>query len=857
MTRAIFCSLVVVVCAQLVCAQCTQGNPAGCLIGKAGLEMNLAFVPFDHYFENSTGYLPSNPGYCDSSMTVQQCFRNYFAAWYRQGLVGVRFFVGLGGVGGSTAFNNDETGTIRTGWPAAVAAFLQDVKAAGITRITPALALEGAEYPYVFWRTECVYNCGDPERRNQIWRYFSKWLPFVLWDPNGFPEGQGDNTAYNSAAQNPDFWGWGAGGEQPHGAFGVVDVLLSQVPAGLIVEEFEIEQEVDLLNFTVMGRLIYDWTTEPDVDVLAGVRSLMEAHFPGSGGRVTYSTTGETLAKSPPAAWQASHPYVLGDLVNDGANIEECVQAGTSRSPDPPQWNSTVGGYTQDNTVVWRNFGLTAPYWDVDGFDCGSVYGDTAMISHESALTAALWNGLIGMPYDLGSTARNGLPCVDYEHDPPQTKDMFRFPYCCTEPAIQDIHWYLCILAFPRSPTTLCYEAGQLAHPQLGIYLPSDYGSATARNLFDGIWNFFAYRGFTTGHQAMLGETNPTEMQTGVHQNPYEVITFNRSMAYSLSNGFNGYQGTPSLLYTNTALLTNSGAAVTSLRPWQNIPDQYYTTPNTINPPYTPVYLVGDVYPPDPTTGAPPIYTDFGNGTLNITDLIMALRAVTGIPGYMPPTCSDRFDATDSYPVDAPPTRGGDGVLNTSDLTITLRRVTGVDPSRPVRTPLRCQVGQRSSAAAPPSQTGTPSLQFGSPEQLQGGGLRVPVYLRVTAAKRAAGVAFAARLRNHSLTLQFAPASNPATVVDNGLPGIVAVAFLYPLDLTPGNPLLLGWIEIGDKSLAPSAVGFDVFKVLADDEPARVVASAVSNPARPQGILLANLLLGRLRLTERGQAGAR
>jgi len=76
---------------------------------------------------------------------------------------------------------------------------------------------------------------------------------------------------------------------------------------------------------------------------------------------------------------------------------------------------------------------------------------------------------------------------------------------------------------------------------------------------------------------------------------------------------------------------------------------------------------------------------EFGNDSLTTTDLILSLRAVTNLPGWRPPTCSDRYDATDSAPADTDTTRGGNGSLSTTGLIITLRRVTGIDSARPRR----------------------------------------------------------------------------------------------------------------------------------------------------------------------------
>ncbi len=61
-------------------------------------------------------------------------------------------------------------------------------------------------------------------------------------------------------------------------------------------------------------------------------------------------------------------------------------------------------------------------------------------------------------------------------------------------------------------------------------------------------------------------------------------------------------------------------------------------------------YLVGDAYP---FTGDS--LGSFGQGVLNTLSLITTLRAVTRLPGFLPATCSDRFDAMDSYRWTRPP----------------------------------------------------------------------------------------------------------------------------------------------------------------------------------------------------------
>lgn len=97
----------------------------------------------------------------------------------------------------------------------------------------------------------------------------------------------------------------------------------------------------------------------------------------------------------------------------------------------------------------------------------------------------------------------------------------------------------------------------------------------------------------------------------------------------------------------------------------------------------TVIYLVGDIVPAAGDMGA-----DFGDGAVNTLDMLAMLRAVTGVAGAIPPSCSDRFDAMDVYPPDTPTKRGGDGAVNTLDLLALLKRVAGTDPLHPRRASL-------------------------------------------------------------------------------------------------------------------------------------------------------------------------
>jgi hypothetical protein len=62
--------------------------------------------------------------------------------------------------------------------------------------------------------------------------------------------------------------------------------------------------------------------------------------------------------------WQASHAYLIGDIVLIGSNYHQVQTAGTSGSGSPT-WAS-VGNTTSDGGVVWLNLGTSAPSFKVN-----------------------------------------------------------------------------------------------------------------------------------------------------------------------------------------------------------------------------------------------------------------------------------------------------------------------------------------------------------------------------------------------------------------------------------------------------------------------------------------------------------
>ena len=220
-------------------------------------------------------------------------------------------------------------------------------------------------------------------------------------------------------------------------------------------------------------------------------------------------------------------------------------------------------------------------------------------------------------------------------------------------------------------------------------------------------------------------------------------------------------------------------------------------------------FVVGDVY--SYTSDAA---QSFGDGLLDIRDLILELFAVNSIPGYRPAACSDRFDAMDLYPADNGTTRGGDGLLDIRDLILELFRVNNLDLARPVRESRGGVCGSSGTAgstrldavrraAAPPAnrEPAAGSLAVGLAERQADGSERAPVYL--SAAQDLTRVAVTFGLGDGRSQLQFTPAAGatPSLLEERSL-GVVAAAWLDGVSVQAGGRLLLGYVAGPSGTLA-------------------------------------------------------
>jgi len=285
------------------------------------LEVNLGGVPLDRYDS-----LNCEPGYtdcgsnvdhrfipsCNNGITVRQCYQNAFNTYYSQRQVtGVRFQFALCGGFHSTALTNcGGSVQFNTTWLTKLREFFKDIYDSGIRNITPTPAFEGfgGEVGVVGWMSgvPLTYSgTGCPERTVNVQWWPAATYPLKVTDPatgKREPIRENNQLQYNCAPpNNTNFVGW-------QNIYTVISNLLqaansnplcSQYPyCHLNVEEFDLSNEVNLSDFTVQARLIFDnkRNSGNGEDVFGNIRTRMSQNGQDPK-RVTFSVTGNNSAE--------------------------------------------------------------------------------------------------------------------------------------------------------------------------------------------------------------------------------------------------------------------------------------------------------------------------------------------------------------------------------------------------------------------------------------------------------------------------------------------------------------------------------------------------------------------------------
>lgn len=538
--RAFLLSLgcLLVLAASAIAQRCNPSNPQVCTIAPAQLEINLGPFPVDKYSE--LNQRPDRPGFaiiksprCTMSMTVQECVRVMFnnnpalqpyhpENYLGQGVRGVRFFFALGGQFYSTPFilNPDKSyQSINPAWRNNLVALFTDLRVYGIEKVTPTPGLSGwavrcnGEAPYI--GCDCGTNCIEwsPRTPKQICGrdeeggqgiFFVKTSPFPYNGFTGYPVGREVNDAYNCADANPDpsvpelqvgkFWGW-----RPF--LDALDTVLEAAQtAGLRIEDFDLQNELNVTQFTVAARLIYD--NKHDINGDTGIDPV----------------TG------------------LPRVTNVFAEVRARMAA---RNFDSSRLTFSVQPWQPSRC----------------GFDCGSVYGDSAMLIHLSELTAALAGGYFGYP--SGTTSGYHLPCGG------NLDGMIYLPdhYSYTQPTVMNIHNY--VLTYGQD------------------YTLQQASACTAWTFYNSLWNFMSYRQRTSDY-VVFGESFNTLQpppDCGAPLLDWTYASVRGFMASSLERRPTPNAGTVFRVWNDIMDAPPSG------RPLDYV---CHTLPNIINPPYKP-----------------------------------------------------------------------------------------------------------------------------------------------------------------------------------------------------------------------------------------------------------------------------
>jgi hypothetical protein len=116
----------------------------------------------------------------------------------------------------------------------------------------------------------------------------------------------------------------------------------------------------------------------------------------------------------------------------------------------------------------------------------------------------------------------------------------------------------------------------------------------------------------------------------------------------------------------------------------------------------------------------------------------------------------------------------------------TLRRVTAIDTSRPMRT----SRGSSCSSIAAQARAGIAPSAVDGRLQIQDGAL----YITASRDVVLSGLALSVSAADGATLEWIASASVTPSLVDGGNPGFMAVAWLDPLQLSAGQPVLLGQV---------------------------------------------------------------
>jgi hypothetical protein len=221
---------------------------------------------------------------CPSGHTVRQCYQLMFNPsspnnYTAQGFNIPAFQIAAGDAWTGTCDSAQTCGVVNSTWKTNLGTFLGDLKSYGITQIVPMLVNAG-------WGDSCYagpagYGCVTQTSISSACNsaqslLFYRASPYGVNAQNQYPDCWDDNTGYYDSPQanghygkaNPYFWGWAPLGN-------IIAAVVSKLPAGMSIMDLEVA-DLDLIDFTVQARFIYDNTSS--LNVLSFLRSYAGAY---------------------------------------------------------------------------------------------------------------------------------------------------------------------------------------------------------------------------------------------------------------------------------------------------------------------------------------------------------------------------------------------------------------------------------------------------------------------------------------------------------------------------------------------------------------------------------------------------
>jgi hypothetical protein len=390
--------------------------PVTQIAAPSRLHTNLGWVPLDEYDAN---HAPGSTlaAACPGVATVRGCYQAIFQDFRAQGVTGVRFIFPLCagsiaplqncGTSQVTSPSPDPNQDVNNPWIQKLAAFYQDLAGKGIYDVTPTMVHSGDTTGSQLLPLGRAPNGNGCETNPPTHLWYVPLEPYgrvpchdyEMTCPSnvncgtycqadyGHPYDPDHKSGYNCSPSNPIFVGWGNLDNV------AAAVIRTAKGAGLNIYEFDVEQELNVTEFPVQARFIYDNAHGPERciglacyhdDLTAVEQRMSDSEYPA--GRVTWSASD---------SWRS-------------AGGAECVSVYSTPN------RSALGRLIQlDGVANVINGGWFGEPWD--------------------------W-------HDQGGVICNGTYCQDGGNNPDTClHPMAHTPLSHTLPSIVDLHTYPCI----------------------------------------------------------------------------------------------------------------------------------------------------------------------------------------------------------------------------------------------------------------------------------------------------------------------------------------------------------------------------------------------------------------------------